>query len=143
MLGPIERELVEQKQTCELFGLFGIIVQMALGIISVGSLVVKKFLPSEKRSWKVFCLDIWKQLSTSLFAHFVNVFLAVYLENMTNYGNGCVWYFMNLSLDCVFGLILAYILFKIVDHYAVKYNIEVLKSGVYMDESVNLLNDQG
>jgi len=116
---------------------------MALGLISVGSLVVKKFLPSEKRTWKVFCLDIWKQLSTSLFAHFVNVFLAIYLEEMTDFGNGCVWYFMNLSLDCIFGLLIAYILFLIVDHYAVKYNIEVLKSGVYMDESVNLINNKG
>jgi len=50
---------------------------------------------------------------------------------------------MNLSLDAIFGLMIAYVLFKIVDYYAIKYDIEVLKSGVYMDESVNLLNNEG
>jgi len=48
---------------------------------------------------------------------------------------------MNLILDCFFGLVLAYFLFLLIDYYAVKYNIEVLKSGVYMDESVKLIND--
>ena len=69
--------------SCELFGLFGLIVQGVLGGVSVGSLVAKKFMPGEKRSWKVFCLDIWKQLSTSLFAHFLNLFLSVYLLELT------------------------------------------------------------
>lgn len=143
MLGPLDTNLVKKRQSCELLGFFGMFVQFMLGFISIGSLVAKKFLPSEKRSWKIFCLDIWKQLGTSLLAHFLNVFLSVYLEESTNSGNGCVWYFMNFLLDSIFGLVLAYIFFKIVDHYALKYNIEVLKSGVYMDESVNLVNEDG
>jgi hypothetical protein len=106
----------------------------------VGSLVVKKFLPGEKRTWKVFCLDIWKQLTTSLFAHFLNLFLSVYLQELTQEGNGCVWYFMNLLLDTLFGLMIAYLLFKIVDYVAVTNNIEILKHGVYTDEKVDLVS---
>ena len=117
-------------------------VQGLLGFISVMSLVVKKFLPNEKRSWKIFCLDIWKQLTTSLFAHFLNLFLSVYLHRLTNEGNGCVWYFMNMALDTVFGLCIAYVLFRIVDWFAVRYSIEELKSGVYIDESVNVLAEE-
>ena len=47
---------------------------------------------------------------------------------------------MNLLLDTLFGLMIAYLLFKIVDHVAVTNNIEVLKHGVYMDEKVDLVS---
>ena len=107
-----------------------------LGFVSVGSLVVKKFMPKETRTWKVFCLDIWKQLLTALFAHFLNLVLAAYLQQITREGNGCVWYFMNMALDTIFGMFLNWTLFRIVDYFAVKYEIEVLKSGVYTDEEV-------
>ena len=98
-------------------------------------------MPGEKRSWKVFCLDIMKQIITSLFAHFMNLALAVYLQKVTNEGNGCVWYFTNHVLDCFIGTVLAYVMFRIVDNVAVHYHIEELKSGVYMDESVNVLSE--
>jgi len=41
-------------------GTFGIFIQVLLAILSVGSLVSKKFLPGEKRTWKIFLLDISK-----------------------------------------------------------------------------------
>ena len=47
---------------------------------------------------------------------------------------------MNLLLDTLFGLMITYLLFKIVDHVAVTNNIEVLKHGVYMDEKVDLVS---
>ena len=87
--------------------------------------IVKKFIPGETRTWKVFCLDIWKQLSTAAFAHFLNLVLAVYLQELTKEGNGCVWYLVTLLLDCALGMLLAYIFFKIVDEIAIKFGIEV------------------
>ena len=45
-----------------------------------------------------------------------------------------------MVLDTVFGLMIAYVLFKIVDHIAVTNNIEVLKHGVYLDEKVDLVS---
>ena len=67
----------DQTGECQLFGLFGLFVQMALAALCISALVgkyktlsqfesnyfmftVKKFLPGENRSWKVFCFDIWK-----------------------------------------------------------------------------------
>mmetsp|Transcript_8305 Transcript_8305/g.11494 ORF Transcript_8305/g.11494 Transcript_8305/m.11494 type:complete len:146 (+) Transcript_8305:143-580(+) len=105
------------------------------------SLVVKKFLPSETRSWKVFCLDIWKQLLTAAFAHFLNLVLAVYLQELTKSGNGCVWYLLTLGLDVGLGTLIAYLCFKIVDETAIKFGIEVLKSGVYTDKNVPVDDD--
>jgi hypothetical protein len=98
-------------------------------------------MPGEKRTWKVFCLDINKQLGASLYAHFLNMALAAYLKILTNSGNGCVWYLLNHSLDCTFGLVICYWLHKSLDNYAVRNNIEVLKSGVYVGEEVDLTQE--
>ena len=88
-------------------------------------LIVKKFLPGETRTWKVFCLDIWKQMLTALFAHILNVLLAVYLQALTKEGSGCVWYLITVILDVLLGMSIAYLFFKIVDEIAIKYGIEV------------------
>ena len=107
-----------------------------LAVICISSLVVKKFLPGETRSWKVFCFDIWKQFITAGFAHALNLILAVYIQDLTNEGNGCVWYLMTMLLDCSIGMFLAYLLFKIVDEIAIRFGIETLKSGVYTEKNV-------
>lgn len=73
----------------------------------------------------------------------MNLVLSVYLQQLTKSGNGCVWYAMNLILDMIFGTLISYILFKLVDWFADKNNIEVLKSGMYVDEKVELLNQDG
>lgn len=84
-------------------------------------------MPGEKRTWKVFNLDIWKQLLTAGFSHGLNMFLSFYLQDITKSGNGCVWYVMNVTLDNIFGTLIAYSLFRILDNFAVKNKIEVLK----------------
>ena len=149
----------DQTGECQLFGLFGMFVQMALAFLCISALVgkyeilfqyepnyfiftVKKFLPGENRSWKVFCFDIWKQLLTALFAHFLNLVLAVYLEDLTHEGNGCVWYLVTMLLDTSLGMLFAYILFKIVDEIAIRFGIEVLKSGVYTDKAVPVVPEE-
>ena len=46
---------------------------------------------------------------------------------------------MNLWGDVTVGTLLNYALFGLLDHYAVKYGIEELKSGMYVTEDVNLV----
>ena len=126
----------EESSECELLGVFGIFIQFLLATICIGSLVIKKFLPGETRSWKIFCFDIWKQFITAGFAHFLNMVLAVYLQHITGEGNGCVWYLVTMLLDCTLGTFFAYLLFKVVDEIAIKFGIEALKSGVYTEKNV-------
>lgn len=49
---------------------------------------------------------------------------------------------MNLTLDMVFGSIISYFLFSIIDWWAARNNVEVLKQGVYLDEQVDLVTDK-
>lgn len=52
----------------------------------------------------------------------------MYLQKLTNAGNGCVWYLVNFFLDMSVGMLIAYILFKIIDTIAVRFEIEVSPS---------------
>ena len=149
MLGPVGDILEKddsQTGECELFGIFGIFIQAFLAFICTSALIgksrkhapmitfankvfhcytVKKFLPGETRSWKVFCLDVWKQLLTAGFAHLLNLILAVYIQQLTGSGNGCVWYLITLLLDVILGMGVAFLLFKVIDEIAIKFGIEV------------------
>ena len=63
----------------------------------------------------------------------MNVVLAVYLKLAVNKGDGCEWYFVNFSSDIFFVVALTLMIFSIVDWFAVKYDILVLKSGIYLN----------
>lgn len=92
--------IVEQ---CALFGWFGWAVQASLGIIAVTVLLIKHFLPSEKRNKKVFLMDFFKQQMAMLSAHMMNLFIASYIVMKTGTGDGCVWYMMNYLTDVLVG----------------------------------------
>lgn len=63
----------------------------------------------------------------------MNVALAVYLKLAVMKGNACEWYFVNFSSDIFFVLALTLMIFSLVDWFAVKYDILVLKSGIYLN----------
>lgn len=41
---------------CELFGDFGVFIQVMLGIASIASLLLKRVFEENKRSWRIFIL---------------------------------------------------------------------------------------
>jgi hypothetical protein len=65
-------------------------------------------------------------------AHTLNLFLAVYLELQVHKGNGCDWYFVNFMCEFILGVLIVYLIHKAVLHFADKYDILVLQSGVYL-----------
>ena len=77
---------------------------------------------------------------SALVAHFVNLLLALYLHAELREGNACVWYFINLTLDCFLGVLIAYLVFSVVNYFVMKWDIDVLKSGIYTDKSVSLID---
>ena len=123
---------MEHNTECELFGTFGVIVQIILGILSFASLFAKRHYEYPKRSYRIFLLDISKQGASAGWAHILNLMLAVYLQLKVNKGNGCEWYFINFICEIAFGLVLSYIIHSIVLYFAQKYDIMILQSGVYL-----------
>ena len=120
---------------CELFGDFGVFIQVVLGVASIASLFVKRFFEFPRRSWLIFCLDVSKQGFSALLAHCLNLLLSVVLQEIAKRGDGCIWYFVNLSMDTTIGITMCYLLHKTIEIFAIRHQIEVLKSGLYYAEN--------
>ena len=79
-----------------------------------------------KRSYRIFLLDISKQLASGLWCHAFNLSLAVILEKLVTRGNGCEWYFVNFCCEVGIGLFLTFIIHESILYFANKYDILIL-----------------
>ena len=102
---------------------------------------MKKFLPGERRSWKVFGMDTVKQMSSMLFAHLLNVVLAIKLHEISGEGNGCVWYLMNYLCDFFIGMTLSLILLRFANVLAVRHNYAVSKMSTAIQDALCLITN--
>ena len=104
---------IEQSQSkCELFGPFGFFVQFTLGIISFGTLIIKRQLEHPKRTIRIWLLDVSKQGISTFLIHFLNLFLAVTISKQ-NDEDACVWYLDNVLLDTSIGVLFQWILVRL------------------------------
>mmetsp|Transcript_34189 Transcript_34189/g.59813 ORF Transcript_34189/g.59813 Transcript_34189/m.59813 type:complete len:171 (+) Transcript_34189:1417-1929(+) len=126
------------EDDCMLFGSFGWFVQGLLGFVCISSLLLKRTLEYPPRPWNVFWLDTTKQACSSALAHLMNLTIAYVLSGLER-DDECVWYFINIVIDCSVGVFIAYVLHQLVATYAFQ-NCAMLRSGHYLDEygTVNL-----
>lgn len=61
----------------------------------------------------------------------MNLFLAVLLQQLAKRGDGCTWYFVNMAIDTTLGITLCYSFHLVIEHIAMRYQIDTLKSGLY------------
>ena len=80
-----------------MIGTFGNIVQLALGVVSFGVLIIKRLCENPRRPWKVWALDLSKQAFATTSTHFLNLFLAIFLS--TPDADECALYFINTFMD--------------------------------------------
>ncbi len=66
---------------CKLLGPFALFVQAIMGVLVIGSLVYKRQRETPKRKWKIWALDVSKQLLGQLFVHMLNVILSDFVAN--------------------------------------------------------------
>lgn len=118
------------KNNCELFGYFGVGVQMGLAILSGSILIIKWQTEWPKRSFRIWTLDVSKQGISSLMVHFINIAIAILISKQ-NDDDACVWYLVNILLDSTFGLFFEYLFVRAVEIFARKYEIDTLISGCY------------
>ena len=122
-----------------MFGAFGFFVQFTLGILSFMVLIsiiywslVKRLKERPRRPWKIWFLvtinnkqDVSKQGFSSCVAHLINLILAVLLSEGASKADQCIWYFINISVDTIFGVLLCYIFMYIVEVIAKTHNLKV------------------
>lgn len=61
-------------------GLLSILVQVGLGCLSFSVLIIKRCYEHPKRPWKIWILDISKQIVSQLLAHFINLTITLALS---------------------------------------------------------------
>jgi uncharacterized protein YggT (Ycf19 family) len=62
---------------CQLFGWFGVLIQILLGIFSFSVLFYKRYTENPRRKWRIWFMDTLKQIVSQLLAHFLNVAISL------------------------------------------------------------------
>lgn len=116
-----------QPEQCEIFGDFGWFIQGTLGLLSFSSLIVKRYLEKNPRTWKIWFFDASKQAVSSGLLHTLNLFLS----SSAGSENQCTWYFLNFSIDTVLGMALCYLLLHGIEKCLNNFRLLSFKSGYY------------
>ncbi|KAE8210672.1 hypothetical protein CF327_g5484 [Tilletia walkeri] len=103
------------ENNCKLLGPFALFVQALMGVLVLGSLVLKRQRERPKRPWKIWSLDISKQMLGQLFVHTLNIVLS---DAVAAHGknNPCSLYFLNIAIDTTLGVFIIYITLRITTH---------------------------
>ncbi|RIA93548.1 Vaculolar membrane protein [Glomus cerebriforme] len=130
------RKKVEQsphEQNCVLVDNFAIFVQVLLGTIAFSTLIYKRHRERPQRQLQIWFYDVSKQLLGAGIVHGLNIVVSYIAGSIDGGGdtNPCVWYFLNIFIDCTLGVFILYVLLKIVDFIVAIACIEGMKSGDY------------
>lgn len=130
---PMDEE--DDGGECNLLGNFALLVQGALGLLAVSSLVVKRMRESPRRPVKIWFFDVSKQVFGSVLLHLANVLMSMLssgsFDIATNVAatpkhtaphdkieqpNPCSFYLLNLAIDTTIGIPILVLLLKILHH---------------------------
>lgn len=113
-----------------LAGNFAKLVQVLLGLISLGVLLCKFKRDHAGRTFLQFCLDSSKQLVSVGWLHILNAATAVILGHVTKLSRAdeCSWYWVEIMVDTTVGVYVEYLLLYCLPGWA-----RGLTSGTYFD----------
>ncbi|KAF3172670.1 hypothetical protein TWF106_009884 [Orbilia oligospora] len=104
---------------CELLGSFALLVQAALGLLALSSLVYKRWRERPQRPVKIWFFDVSKQVVGSVLVHIANLVLALLSSGKFDttphpsrlvrrdddyHPNPCSFYLLNLAIDTTVGI---------------------------------------
>ena len=115
--------VVDDQPHCVLLeGLFSYFVQGLLGLVALGSLLLKWYCEKPRRRFKIWFLDVLKQAIAAVMAHFLNILFAlIFATSVTKAADKCAWYFINYTVDTSLGVPIAYGLLHLIEYLARKH----------------------
>ena len=127
-----------QKGSCDLMGVEGVIVQIVLAITAFSILVVKRGQEVPQRPFKIWFLDVSKQLLSQIITHMGNVFFSILisrrltsLEQNADGPDQCNYYLVTIVIDTSIGVFIACNLLQYIESIFAAQGQEQLKSGNY------------
>ncbi|OCF38575.1 hypothetical protein I317_07642 [Kwoniella heveanensis CBS 569] len=119
------------EDRCKLLGTTGLVVQALMGVFVILSLVVKRQLERQKRSWRIWMYDVSKQLAGQAVVHGLNVLISDLVASAAH-NNPCSLYFLNVLIDTTIGVGIIYFSLKAFTWYFSRYlELEGFISGQY------------
>lgn len=122
----------EDTGECKLLGPFALIVQAALGLLALSSLVFKRWRERPQRPVKIWAFDASKQVFGTALLHLANLFMSMFSAGQiqatlakaaasTIGANGehgqpnpCSFYLLNLAIDTTIGIPILIVLLRLV-----------------------------
>lgn len=120
-------------------GLLGILIQIALGILSFSVLIIKRFRENPQRPWKIWIFDTSKQLISQVIAHFINLTISIALAYNDDSADECLWYFMTNILDNTLGVLICVLCLRGIEWSLFRRNqIQYISGNYYSKKKVNM-----
>ncbi|GHJ88606.1 hypothetical protein NliqN6_5008 [Naganishia liquefaciens] len=105
----------DPHKSCSLVGPVALIVQALMAVLVVGSLLVKRWYEGtggrKKRRWRVWALDVGKQLIGQGAVHGSNLLISDQVADKGG-SNPCSLYFLNVLVDTTIGVLVLYLALK-------------------------------
>ena len=120
------------NMVCRLLGsAFNYVVQLSLGLIALSILYFKYRRERPQRVFSIWLKDVSKQIGGLLWAHLLNLLLAMMLAE---HDDQCVPYFVNYIIDSTIGVALNLLLLWGLRWVGHRYQIKFLDFGNYNDQ---------
>ncbi|ORY80717.1 Vaculolar membrane protein-domain-containing protein [Leucosporidium creatinivorum] len=108
-------------ETCQLLGPVALGVQALMGLIVMGSLVLKRAQEKPKRKWRVWSGDVGKQVVGQAFVHASNVLISDLIARHKA-DNPCSLYALNIAIDTTLGVLVLFGFLKLSTRLLVHYH---------------------
>jgi len=99
------------EDKCELLDTFGKFVQFLAAVFAFSVLIIKRFREKPRRPWSIWGLDVCKQASSGLGAHFVGLLTAELVAAASEGISPCSWYFVAFTVDVTLGVTVSLLIF--------------------------------
>ncbi|KAL7749530.1 hypothetical protein RI367_005085 [Sorochytrium milnesiophthora] len=128
-------EPTPEAPKCQLLDNFAVGVQLVLATVALSSLLVKRHRERPRRPFLVWFYDASKQAFGASFVHGLNVLISLLAGSASesHTRNPCVWYFLNVAIDCTLGVYLLFLWLRLAARLVVTLQLDDLESGYYGD----------
>lgn len=113
----LKRSILESPEQCNILSdTFGFIVQGLLFGVCVGSLLLKWYMETPRRKFKIFLLDSSKQIVGAGVIHCLNMLCAVIFAKFDDaLADECAWYWINIMIDTTIGCVICWGILKVTE----------------------------
>ncbi|PVU89952.1 hypothetical protein BB559_004842 [Furculomyces boomerangus] len=121
-------------ESCPIAGKFSFLIRGIVAIAAFSILIVKWKIEKNRRTSLVWTLDVSKQIVGASIMHLCNLLASLSSGSKSEVdSNPCVWYSLNLFLDCTVGVFIVFGVLKIFQKYGHYVGIKFRISDSYGD----------